>query len=269
VTPVCSAGERLCADGLTCSLAGACTLDLALDAQLSQVNEEDNAETPPALTLRAAPGLSRYMEVRRFSVFAACAPGVMPKEDAPCELGADATDFSGVDLSPAVLACPPVECLTTGCPGHQFAAKGLRGCLDTAAPVGTVFEVAFWVFDQQSPARNATATRTVVVVEPCAPGLEYCTVDSKCGITACSVREALQAEALSRRRRNRKGGFASGDLIPPNLTLAVHELTLDYLTASPIALTACADGAQGVYVCVCMCVCVATAERSAEASADY
>jgi hypothetical protein len=181
------------------------------------------------------------MEVRRFSAFAACAPGVMPKEDAPCELGADATDSSGVDLTAAVLVCPPAECLSIGCPGHQFATKGVRGCLDTAAPVGTIFEVAFWVFDQQSPARNATATRTVVVVEPCAPGLTYCDVDSKCGVAACAVRETIQP-----RRRRRRGGSASSDVIPPNLTLAVDELTLDYLTASPIALTACADGALGV-----------------------
>jgi hypothetical protein len=43
--------------------------------------------------------------------------------------------------------------------------------------VGSIFEVAFWVFDQQSPARNATVSRTVVIVEPCNPGLTYCAVD--------------------------------------------------------------------------------------------
>jgi len=119
VSPVCSAGERLCADGVTCSVAGACTLDLTLDTQLDQVNEEDNAEKPPTLTLRTAAALSRYVEVRRFGAFAACAPGVGPTEEALCEPGADAVDHTGVNLTAAVLACPPVECLSTGCPGHQ------------------------------------------------------------------------------------------------------------------------------------------------------
>jgi hypothetical protein len=49
--------------------------------------------------------------------------------------------------------------------------------VNTAATVGSIFEVSFWVFDQQSPARNATAVRTVVIVEPCDPGRTYCAVD--------------------------------------------------------------------------------------------
>ena len=110
------------------------------------------------------------MEVKRFSSYAACAAGVRPTVDALCEPGADAVDGEGANLTAAVLVCPPPSCLSTGCPGHQFAAKGLRGCVDTAAAVGSIFEVRFWVFDQQSPARNASATRTVVVVPPCAPG---------------------------------------------------------------------------------------------------
>jgi hypothetical protein len=119
VTPVCAAGERLCADDVSCSVGGACTLDLALDTQLEQVQQQDNAEVPPTLTLRTSPVLSRYVEVRRFGAFAACAPGVGPTKEALCEPGADAEDYAGVNLTAAVLACPPEECLSTGCPGHQ------------------------------------------------------------------------------------------------------------------------------------------------------
>jgi hypothetical protein len=96
--------------------------------------------------------------------------------------------------------------------------------------VGSIFEVRFWVFDQQSPARNASATRTVVVLPPCAPGEQFCAVDEGCGVASCAIREAVRATPPV-------------DLSAPNLTLTTHELTLDYGTASPVTLAACKQGA--------------------------
>jgi len=96
--------------------------------------------------------------------------------------------------------------------------------------VGSIFEVAFWVFDQQSPARNATVSRTVAIVEPCDPGLTYCAVDQGCGLAACSIRESIRSSVRV-------------DLTPPTLNLSTHHLTLDYLAASPVSLSACASGA--------------------------
>ena len=48
---------------------------------------------------------------------------------------------------------------------HQFAAKGLRGCLNTSASVGSVFAVPFVVFDPAGvPAVAAMAVRSVALV---------------------------------------------------------------------------------------------------------
>jgi hypothetical protein len=95
-----------------------------------------------------------------------CAEGITPTADSPCEPGATAVDpdggsitsssssgaASGLDLTAAVVVCPPAACITTGCSPvtlrrHYFAAKGLAGCgVDTAAAVGTRFTIDFWVW---------------------------------------------------------------------------------------------------------------------------
>lgn len=64
----------------------------------------------------------------RFSVYAACAKGVVPKKDALCEPGPVAVDQDGHDLALNVFACPPVSCVQTGsdCSGHQFSRKGVQ-----------------------------------------------------------------------------------------------------------------------------------------------
>lgn len=83
-----------------------------------------------------------------------------------------------------VQVCPPEDCRPFGCPGHEFAAKGLRGCgIDTAsAAIGTEVRLEFLVADRGVPALAATATRTIRVVQRCPQGLNYCAADHTCSV---------------------------------------------------------------------------------------
>jgi hypothetical protein len=114
--------------------------------------------------------------------------------------GATAVDAQSGDITDAVLACPPASCLPLGCPGHEFAAKGLQGCgVDTAdAPIGTQFTVTFVVMLRGPPVLTANATRTLVVASPCSPGDTYCpevNTAQQCGSSPCATRAALLAIA--------------------------------------------------------------------------
>eukprot|EP00976_Prorocentrum_cordatum_P080618 1184043-Prorocentrum_minimum.AAC.1 len=71
------------------------------------------------------------------------------------------------DLTEHVLSCPPAHCLPAGCPGHEFRRKGLLGCLNTSAPVGTIFSVSFVVFDHAQPPNVAAVSRLVTIAPPC------------------------------------------------------------------------------------------------------
>ena len=79
-----------------------------------------------------------------------------------------------------------------GCAGHTLALKGLRGCgvNITRAAVGSTLSVRFMVFDDASPARNASVTRTLTVVSPCAPGEQLCDGDV-CSAVSCALRQSL------------------------------------------------------------------------------
>ena len=112
-----------------------------------------------------------------------------------------------------VLACPPAACLDVGCPGHEFATKGLAGCLDTFAAVGTVFRVPYVVLDSAVPPNMATAERLVTLVSPCEEEENYCEAapgDWECTTLACAA--LVQTRAL---------GYtgAGGDTLPPVVTL--------------------------------------------------
>jgi hypothetical protein len=85
--------------------------------------------------------LKAVVGIRQHSQYNRCAGGQLPTAESLCEPGASAWDLEDGNLTPRVLACPPTACLERGCPGHEFAAKGLSGCLNTSAPVGTTFEV--------------------------------------------------------------------------------------------------------------------------------
>ena len=83
--------------------------------------------------------------------------------------------------------CPPPDCQEFGCPGHEFAVKGIRGCgIDTAAAaVGTEMALEFLVADSGVPARVATVTRTIRVVRRCPTGINYCAEDNTCSLVRC------------------------------------------------------------------------------------
>jgi hypothetical protein len=120
-------------------------------------------------------------------------PGVAPSPAAPCEPGA--TALSGdVSLAKKVLVCPPAECVSSGlnCMGHELLTKGLRGCAvnTTSMEVGATAQVTFLVFDDSVPPTNATVTRTLTVLSPCAPGEQLCDGDV-CSAVSCALRQAL------------------------------------------------------------------------------
>ncbi len=58
---------------------------------------------------------------------------------------------------------------------HALSFKGLVGCgINTAAPVGTVFTVPFYVWDHKQPALNATVNRTVIIDKRCLEDENFC-----------------------------------------------------------------------------------------------
>ena len=85
-----------------------------------------------------------------------------------------------------------------GCAGHTLALKGLRGCgvNITRAAVGSTLAVRFMVFDDASPARNASVSRTLTVVSPCTTEQFLCADDS-CSNIACALRDSLACEYSS------------------------------------------------------------------------
>jgi hypothetical protein len=118
--------------------------------------------TAPTISLITAKGFGAIVGVKRMGQYQPCTDGITPTAEQPCEPGATANDPDGatsssestssLDLTAAVVVCPPAACLSIGCSPavlrrHFFAAKGLAGCsIDTAAAVGTRFTVDFWVW---------------------------------------------------------------------------------------------------------------------------
>lgn len=66
--------------------------------------------TPPSLTLLTSPQLGPVVRVPLGVTYQPCAPGQVPTQAVPCELGAAAADAEGGDLSGQVLVCPPAHC---------------------------------------------------------------------------------------------------------------------------------------------------------------
>lgn len=135
-----------------------------------------------------------------FSDYSACAPGLLPSEDLLCELGATASSGAAGseagDLTPRVLSCPPESCLPSGCPGHEFAKKGVVGCLNTSAAEGAVFAIDFVVFSADAvPPAMAKATRVVQIGPPCKQGLFFC--DGSCIKMSCADAAAAAAAAAA------------------------------------------------------------------------
>jgi hypothetical protein len=224
----CPIGEQPCADGVACSAGGSCVEDL----EAGVVAAEAAPPPPPTLTLRTTGALGKHVNVAKGITYDVCAAGVQPTAQLPCELGATAAAGVDVNLTALVLVCPPASCVKSGvgCAGHTMAQKGLQGCgiNISKAAVGDVLTLNFLVFDDQSPRRNATATRTLTVISPCASD-EFLCDDDTCSTVACELRDAL---ALV------------DDSSPPAVTLRHTALRVEYLTSTPVTgLTPCATAA--------------------------
>jgi hypothetical protein len=77
---------------------------------------------------------------------------------------------SGPHTPHCLLRLPHVQVLNQ----HRITAKGLAGCgINTAAAVGTAYNVTFWVWDSGQPVLNATINRTVRT-PPCLYGAGGC-----------------------------------------------------------------------------------------------
>lgn len=103
----------MCVCAATCSQHGVCLTTVST----TPVN------TAPALTLRTAAALPATVNIKQFSTYAACAPGVPPTAALPCELGATATDAQDGVLTTAVNSCAPSSCTSTStCSGKRMLA---------------------------------------------------------------------------------------------------------------------------------------------------
>ncbi|KAK3273248.1 hypothetical protein CYMTET_18494, partial [Cymbomonas tetramitiformis] len=212
ITPHCAPWEHTCADRVSCSEAGVCQAGLAA-AQA----EEPPVDAPPALNLMVSEALGEFVTVAKGAPYDRCPAGHTPTVEVLCEPGAEAVDAEEGDISRHVLACPPDSCIDMGCPEHEFVRKGLAGCLNTSAAVGTVFSIQFVVLDSALPPNLARVTRYVTIGTPCAEGEVFCEeLDGSCGTVACEHRVQLELKR-------------AGDVHPPVVsTLGPEHLTLDY-----------------------------------------
>ncbi|KAK3252906.1 hypothetical protein CYMTET_37812 [Cymbomonas tetramitiformis] len=211
VTPGCSTGETLCRLGHTCSIDGVCLDDLSQPQE-----EEAEEEPPPTISLLSTGSVSGgYVEVRQHQGYIACtAEALAADPEALCEPGVVAYDASQREVTSQVIVCPPESCLgRTRCAGHEWVRKGIQGCLNTSAEVGTIFEIKFEVFDSWMPAQSAGVTRYVSIIQPCELGEELCD-DLTCSDVPCETRDSWST--------------APADTTPPVITL---------LQPSPVQLT--------------------------------
>jgi hypothetical protein len=110
VLPDCQDSEQACT-GLQCSTSGLCFRGAPLSPPVN---------TPPKLAFSGGRGAA--VSVLRGTPYVACAAA---SAGTLCEAGAVAADAQDGNLTAAVLACPPDDCLWQGCPGHEFIKKGL------------------------------------------------------------------------------------------------------------------------------------------------
>eukprot|EP00879_Flechtneria_rotunda_P033240 GHRR01036794.1.p1 GENE.GHRR01036794.1~~GHRR01036794.1.p1 ORF type:complete len:1082 (+),score=385.26 GHRR01036794.1:389-3247(+) len=275
VKAVCSSGERLCPDKVTCSTGGSCvsTAVNTIRAVEQEGTPTPPANTPPTISLITSATFGSIVRVRRGSSYEPCRPGVAPTADAPCEPGATATDPDGnvtaadgsttamsgpLDLTSQVVVCPPAECLSMSCSPvelrqHYFTTKGLQDCgIATAAAEDQQFQVDFWVWDRGM--LNATVSRTVVIDKPCPDDITayYCTDTNGKGF--CSGSPCGQAEKL----------------LPPakptpriQLLPSAGTVYLEYGRPAPLYLGPCSSGTSNS-----SCGAVAWDEQAGTASVD-
>ncbi|KAK3274903.1 hypothetical protein CYMTET_16937 [Cymbomonas tetramitiformis] len=256
VIAACPMGESLCADDVSCSVQGTCIEDLSrLD-----IDKEKVVNALPTVTLLFTAAVpTAYVSVKQHSEYRECREGeeLNSGGELLCEPGATANDTEDGDLTARVLACPPESCLGSGCAGHEWQTKGLQGCLNTSAAVGTIFEVVFLVFDSMTPAQNASASRTVTISQPCASGEELCD-DLACSDIPCETRATLLSQQ------------ASPDTAPPVIAM-LHSATARVIYANATtsaSLGRCNSSADADLGPPHICLATATDDVSGDVSAS-
>ncbi|KAK3260700.1 hypothetical protein CYMTET_30357, partial [Cymbomonas tetramitiformis] len=177
--------EKLCSDHVTCSSEGTCLDDL------DGLADPTAAPGSPTVTLRSSLAMpTAYVEVRQHGEYRACESTEAQHAEVLCDPGVDAADEEDGNLTAQVVVCPPSECEgLVACAGHEWVSKGVRGCVNTSAAVGTVFDVVFQVYDSSQPANGGSVTRHVSIIAPCASGEELCE-DLSCSNVSCAARDA-------------------------------------------------------------------------------
>eukprot|EP00798_Chlamydomonas_sp_ICE-L_P008476 gene8476-4837_t len=186
VKSVCLPGSRLCDNLVDCSVAGICKSELAITVL------GEKSEVPrPTISLVTYPFLGESVEL--------CEPGAVAFEFSLAGAGATLEDANNVTQN--IVACPRPDCLVGApCSAVDLGAmslvnRGLGGCaIDSLAPVGTIFPVAFWVWDYGVPARRSVVVRKVVISKPCPDPAKpnFCRHGSRfyCSPSDCKTSEA-------------------------------------------------------------------------------
>lgn len=181
----CQAGEKRCADGLTCVEEGAlCEGDIV--PSIEAAAEPLTTEAIPKVTVIG----NRKIMLPRFTTYTTCSPGQRSTGDYPCDQGAMSEGADGN----AMLICPPDHCLFMGCVGHELWRKGVSACVNAMAPVGTVFNISYAVHNAAGVL--ASDARTVTIAEPCGEGEHWCPPDSqsgRCVKATCEIVDAMAA----------------------------------------------------------------------------
>eukprot|EP00798_Chlamydomonas_sp_ICE-L_P008465 gene8465-4909_t len=156
VESVCLPGSRLCNNLVDCSVGDTCKSDLATTDLGGSVKV-----LGPTISLVTYPFLGESIEVKRGTPYAFC-NGTIPSRGQLCEPGALAFEFSlaGVNAT--------LEDANNDLGAMSLVNRGLGGCaIDTLAPIGSIFRIAFWVWDYGVPAMSAVVVRKVVISKPC------------------------------------------------------------------------------------------------------
>ncbi|GFR49555.1 hypothetical protein Agub_g11601 [Astrephomene gubernaculifera] len=203
---VCPADEVVCLD-LSCSQDSVCTgvtgsasSSPSSSAAAASVIPITATSDSPTLTLLGNDVVKGKVKLPRGFSYRLCAAGQTSTAAAPCDPGVSATDRLGTYITEQVYVCPPDTCYVNGiaCSGHEVWKKGIEGCVNASASVGSQQEILFVVFDKWANQPRVTASRQLTIVSPCTNTADiYCAEDNSCGSTSCDTRAVLRLLASS------------------------------------------------------------------------
>ncbi|GLI64586.1 hypothetical protein VaNZ11_007845, partial [Volvox africanus] len=159
----------------------------------SQTTSSSNvvaADSPSLVLLESDAVRGTSVQLPRGVPYGLCGQGRWSSPGVLCDPGIAASDRLGNNITEQVYVCPPSRCVTNGvaCSGHEFWKKGIEGCLDPNATVGTVQDILFVVFDRWAKVQRVTATRQITIISPCAEGENYCEDEGICSQISCEAR---------------------------------------------------------------------------------